>query len=213
MSNRPEVDERTRQASRALADALRRTIARLTLVRPGAEQLERAAAAANAFADTLDALPERPPTREVSESSLRPDNFLSHSPISGGDNPIAPPLVMASIEEADAAGRFTGSIVFGPAYEGPPGHCHGGWVAAMYDELLGYVQRVPAFTAYLKVDYRRPTPLHRELELAGWVHHAEGRKLYVRGTCHVDGVLLTEAEGLFIRPREGEDYMSQLHKS
>jgi hypothetical protein len=53
------VDDETRQASRQLADALRKIIARLAVVRPPVDQLTSAAAAATAFADQLDTLPER----------------------------------------------------------------------------------------------------------------------------------------------------------
>jgi acyl-coenzyme A thioesterase PaaI-like protein len=206
------VDDEARQAQRTLADALRRMIARLALVRPPADQLERAAAAANAFADSLDDLPERSQSWEVSEAGLQPRDFVGHSPVSGPNNPISPPLVMHAVEDSDGESHIEGEITFGPAYEGPPGHVHGGLIAAMFDELLGYVQRAPGFTAYLKVDYRAPTPLNRELLVKGWIDSVDGRKRHIRGTCHLDGVLLTEAEGLFIAPRDGEDYMLRLGK-
>lgn len=197
------VDEASRDASRNLADALRRMIHRLALVRPPADALNRAAEAANAFADQLDTLPARSQAWEVSEAGLQPRDFIGHSPVSGPYNPIAPPLVMQVVDDGPGEHHIEGKITFGAAYEGPPGHCHGGWVSAMFDELLGYVQMQPGFTAYLKVDYRRPTPLNRELQLKGWVDNVEGRKRLIRGTCSLDGVLLTEAVGLFIAPREG----------
>jgi hypothetical protein len=207
------VSDESQRASRDLADALRRMIARLAQVRPPVEQLDAATAAANAFADSLDLLPTKSQAWEVSEAGLQPRDFIGHSPVSGPNNPIAPPLIMQAVGDPDGDNLFLGEITFGPAYEGPPGHCHGGWIAAMFDELLGYVQRMPGFTAYLKVDYRRPTPLNRRLELKGWIERTEGRKRYIRGTCHLDGVLLSEAEGLFIAPRDGEDYLSRLGES
>jgi hypothetical protein len=185
-------------------------IARLAVVRPPVDQLDRAAAAANAFADSLETLPERSQSWEVSEAGLLPRDFVGYSPVSGPSNPIAPPLVMKVVGDPDGDHHIEGAITFGPAYEGPPGHCHGGLVAAMFDELLGFVQMKPGFTAYLKVDYRKPTPLNRELALKGWIDHVDGRKRLIRGTCSLDGVLLTEAEGLFIAPREDQDYMSIL---
>jgi acyl-coenzyme A thioesterase PaaI-like protein len=206
------VEDQTRRAQRTLADALRRIIARLALVRPPVEALERAAAVANSFADSLDELPERSQSWEVSEAGLLPRDFVSHSPVSGANNPIAPPLRMQAVGDPDGDNHIEGTVSFGPAYEGPPGHCHGGMIAAMFDELLGYVQRAPGFTAYLKIDYRAPTPLNRELSVKGWVDRVEGRKRYIRGTCHLDGVLLTEAEGLFIAPRDGENYLARLGK-
>jgi acyl-coenzyme A thioesterase PaaI-like protein len=206
------VDDQTRRAQRTLADALRRIIARLAVVRPPVEALERAATVANGFADTLDELPERSQSWEVSEAGLLPRDFVSHSPVSGANNPIAPPLRMQAVGDPEGDNHIEGQVTFGPAYEGPPGHCHGGMIAAMFDELLGYVQRAPGFTAYLKIDYRAPTPLNRELSVKGWVDRVEGRKRYIRGTCHLDGVLLTEAEGLFIAPRDGENYLARLGK-
>src|SRR4051795_281202 len=52
-------DDEARQATQRLADALRRIISRLALVRPPVDQLDRAAETANNFADTLDLLPAR----------------------------------------------------------------------------------------------------------------------------------------------------------
>jgi acyl-coenzyme A thioesterase PaaI-like protein len=185
-------------------------IARLAVVRPPVDQLDRAADAANAFADSLESLPERAQSWEVSEAGLLPRDFVGYSPVSGPSNPIAPPLRMKVVGDPDGEHHIEGTITFGPAYEGPPGHCHGGLVAAMFDELLGFVQMQPGFTAYLKVDYRKPTPLNRELSLKGWIDHIEGRKRLIRGTCSLDDALLTEAEGLFIAPREDQDYLSLL---
>jgi hypothetical protein len=194
-------------AAQRLADAMRRIIARLVVVRPPAEQLDRAADAANQFADTLDDLPQRSKSWEISEAGLAPRDFVNHSPLSGMANPIAPPLKMWIVDDGPGEYHMEGSVTFGPAYEGPPGHCHGGFVAAMFDELLGFVQLMPGFTAFLHVDYRKPTPLNRELELRGWIESVEGRKRRIRGTCHLDGTLISEAHGLFIAPREGQDYL------
>jgi acyl-coenzyme A thioesterase PaaI-like protein len=186
---------------------MRRIIARLVVVRPPAEQLDRAADAANQFADTLEHLPERSKSWEISEAGLQPRDFVNHSPLSGLANPIAPPIHMTIIDDGNGEHHMEGTVTFGPAYEGPPGHCHGGFVAAMFDELLGFVQLAPGFTAFLHVEYRRPTPLNKPLELRAWIESVEGRKRTIRGTCHLDGVLLTEAHGLFIAPREGKDYL------
>jgi acyl-coenzyme A thioesterase PaaI-like protein len=199
-----------RVASQQLADAMRRIIARLAIVRPPVDQLERAAAVANDFADQLDVLPERSKSWEISEAGLQPRDFVSHSPLSGTANPIAMPMAMEVVGDADGEHHIEGTVTFGPAYEGPPGHCHGGFVAAMFDELLGFVQLAPGFTAWLKVDYRKPTPLNRELSLRGWIESVERRKRTIRGTCHLDGVLLTEAVGLFIAPRDGEDFIKKV---
>ena len=44
------------------------------------------------------------------------------------------------------------TVTFGSAYEGPPGCVHGGYVAAAFDEMLGFVQSLggnPGMTARL----------------------------------------------------------------
>jgi acyl-coenzyme A thioesterase PaaI-like protein len=207
------VDDDTRSASHRLAMQLRRIIARLAVVRPGADELNRAADAAEAFADRLDALPERTRSWEISEAGLLPRDFVAYSPVSGRSNPISPPVSLHVEEGTEGQVVIAGEVTFGPAYEGPPGHVHGGWVAAMFDEALGFAQLAPGFTAYLHVNYRKPTPLNSRLDIKAWVDNVEGRKRLVKGECHHDGILLTDAEGLFIAPRDDDDYLARLGQS
>lgn len=125
--------------------------------------------------------------------------FLDHSPVRGLGNPIAPPLAMR-IEDNN---RVVGTCIFGRAYEGPPGHAHGGWIAAVFDELLGLAQALtgtPGMTAKLEINYRRPTPLHRTIRYEGWIDRVEGRKIFTKGAAYLDDTneLLDEGTGLFI---------------
>jgi acyl-coenzyme A thioesterase PaaI-like protein len=194
--------------ARRLADELRRIINRLALVRPPAEESAAAANAAADFADRLERMRERAWPWEVSEAGLEPRDFVEHSPLSGRSNPMAPPLYT---EFVDGPGGWyvTGWVTFGAAYEGPPGHVHGGLLAAMFDELLGFAQQTTGFTGRLTVHYRRPTPLHQELRVKAWPEREDGRKRIIKGTCHLGDTLLSEAEGLFIAPRDG-DYKAVL---
>jgi acyl-coenzyme A thioesterase PaaI-like protein len=204
------VSEDIRRASQQLAEQMRRIIARLAIVRPPTEELERAAEAASAFADRLDALPQRTRSWEVSEAGLLPRDFVAYSPVSGLSNPMSPP-VRLRVEEGDTGDVvIVGDVTFGPAYEGPPGHCHGGWIAAMFDEALGFAQLAPGFTAYLHVNYRRPTPLNTRVDIRAWVDSVDGRKRLVKGECRHGDTLLSDAEGLFIAPRGDGDYLSRL---
>jgi acyl-coenzyme A thioesterase PaaI-like protein len=207
------VDDETRRASHRLADQLRRIIARLAVVRPAAAELDRAADAAEAFADRLDTMQERTRSWEISEAGLLPRDFVAFSPVSGRSNPMAPPVMLHVEEDTEGQVLIAGEVTFGPAYEGPPGHCHGGWVAAMFDEALGFAQLAPGFTAYLHVNYRRPTPLNKKLDITAWVDSVDGRKRLVKGECHLDGVLLSDAEGLFIAPRDEGDFLARLGQS
>ncbi|MDP3714660.1 MAG: PaaI family thioesterase [Mycobacteriales bacterium] len=205
-------DAETALEERRLADELRRIIDRLVLVRPEAADLRRAADSAKAFGDLLDELRPRGADGVVSEAGLRPTDHLRHSPLSGSANPLAPPVELWTEGELDGHPVTRGTVRFGAAYEGPPGHVHGGMVAAMFDELLGRSQGSAGFTGRLTITYRRPTPLHRDLDLRAAFDRVEGRKRWITATCHLDGVLLTEAEGLFIAPRGG-DTMAALAES
>ena len=106
---------------------------------------------------------------------------------------------------ADAAGRcrrdrVVGTVTCGSAYEGPPGHVHGGYVAAVFDELLGLTQSLSGkhgMTGRLTVHYRSPTPLHTELRIEG-SSTAPGRKIICTGRMYAGETLCAEAEGLFI---------------
>ena len=129
------------------------------------------------------------------------------SPLIGLANPLAPPLTIGRKDDRHA--HATG--IFGSAYEGPPGSVHGGFVAAAFDEVLGYVQSLsgfPGMTGTLKVIYRSPTPLHTSLLFEAKLERVEGRKIFASARLEAGGVLCAEAEAIFISFREGQ--MKQL---
>ena len=197
MSDVP-ADAETASQELRLADELRRIINRLVVVRPDAEALRQAADTARDFADRLDALPARLGDSNMAEAGLAPHDHLRHSPLAGTSNAVAPPMWLEKTET-----QTVGGVRFGAAYEGPPGDVHGGFIAAMFDELLGRSQPSAGFTAWLTTTFRKPTPLFRDLTLRAWVESEDGRKRVIKGTCHLGDVLLTEAEGLFVAPRGG----------
>jgi acyl-coenzyme A thioesterase PaaI-like protein len=133
---------------------------------------------------------------ESATAGSDPNATFDHSPILGLANPLSPPL------EVEIEGdRVVAHVHFGAAYEGPPGCVHGGYVAAVFDELLGATQTLSGtagMTARLIVNYRRPTPLHRDLVMEGRMVRVDGRKVFVEATCSADGQLTAEAEGLFV---------------
>jgi len=128
-------------------------------------------------------------------------DYLPRSPLLGTVHPAAAPFTWDL-----HAGRFVAHGVAGPAYEGPPGYVHGGWVALMFDEALGVANVAgghPGMTARLTVRYRRPTPLGTELRLEAWTTARQGRRITTVGTLHAGELLCAEAEGLFIDPTPG----------
>jgi acyl-coenzyme A thioesterase PaaI-like protein len=98
-------------------------------------------------------------------------------------------------------GSISGTATFTEPYEGPPGHVHGGYIAAAFDEVLGMTQSLtgrPGMTGTLTIKYRAPTPLHQEIVYRGWVDRIEGRKIFTKGTSHVGDTLCAEAEAVFL---------------
>ena len=115
-------------------------------------------------------------------------------------NPIAPPLVL----RRDDAGKVWTDFVLGAAYEGPPGHVHGGVCAMVLDHVLGDVASGgltrPSFTGTISCRYLRATPLG-PLHAEAWVQSSEGVKTFAAGRlADADGVTV-EAEGVFIVPK------------
>lgn len=92
-------------------------------------------------------------------------------------------------------------IRLGAAFEGAPNMAHGGIVAALFDDVLGYLltlHHVPAFTGELTVRYHRPTPVGTPLELHGWVVEREGRHLRAAGRLRSGEQLVASATAVFI---------------
>ena len=128
--------------------------------------------------------------------------FVDYSPFLGVLNPLAPPIHMSWSTEQGST-EVCGTVTYPGAYEGPPGCVHGGFIAAGFDEVLGFTQahaNRPGMTASLTIDYRSPTPLHRELQFRGRIERIEGRKTFTSAELVVaaDGRLCAQATGLFI---------------
>ena len=118
---------------------------------------------------------------------------------------LLPPALDVSYGVDDLGHPTVTAVVrLGEAYQGPPGSAHGGYVAALFDSLLGALPYKMAgrgaFTGRLTVRYRALTPLNTELVLTGRVTDARSRRVTAAGQCHAEGVLTAEAEALFVRP-------------
>jgi acyl-coenzyme A thioesterase PaaI-like protein len=184
---------------RRLAAAMRLVISRL--VESDAPEAELAAAAdgLERYATRLATHPRLRRLEGFAETATAGDvaAFFDQSPVIGLSNPLAPPIRVRATGERSAEG----SARFGAAYEGPPGCVHGGWVAAAFDEVLGFAQSLtgsPGFTGTLVVRYRKPTPLHTDLRFEAHVTRVEGRKIFAVGSLHAGALLTAEAEAIFV---------------
>lgn len=191
---------------RDVADALRSVIDGMVATTAPLDVFDGVADDLRAIAAKLDGYPRTNLYEGYAESSLSGGSVdddsvvgpFDNSPIMGRANPLAPPLTLAVDHEA---GKVVGQVNFGPAYEGPPGHVHGGYVAAIFDELLGLTQSLggtPGMTGRLTIHYRQPTPLRTDLRMEGVVERVSGRKRICTGTLWNGDTLLAESEGLFV---------------
>jgi acyl-coenzyme A thioesterase PaaI-like protein len=204
VSEKPSGDRERRALAAALADDLRAIVAELSEHDFSDDDLRAAAALAGSLRGRLDG-PRRVRWYETGAAVLAGDDrfaYLDLSPVRGRLNPIAPPMTLEIVTRPDGRRVVEGWARLGCAYEGPPHGVHGGWVAALLDELLGSAQalaRKGGVTAILKIRYRQITPIDEDLRFEGWVHRDRGRLLIVRGTCHAGDTLTADAEGVFVR--------------
>lgn len=102
-------------------------------------------------------------------------------------------------------GRAVAEFRPSPHHQGFPGHMHGGLVATMLDEAMGwavYGQGVWAVTAKMSTRFREPVPLSEPLVVSGWVTRTRGPLLDARAEIRTrEGALLAQAEGVFMRVR------------
>lgn len=183
---------------RRLAAAMRQVIERLVTTEAPVDELRVAADRLERYAERLDIHPRQYVTWGHPEASTAGTvgGFFDLSPLMGRANPLAPPIHL----QVEGNG-VQGTVSFGWAYQGPPGHLHGGFVAALFDEALGLAQSMtgsPGMTGTLTVRYRKPTPLNTELRIEATVQRVDGRKIFTEARLYAGDDLTAEAEAIFI---------------
>ncbi|TVR21289.1 MAG: PaaI family thioesterase [Nitriliruptor sp.] len=144
--------------------------------------------------------------RDIGEVTRRmfEEDIPDHAPVvhfdecfvSGPWNPLG--IGIEVVRDGEAA---VAQIVLGTAFEGGPGMAHGGIVAALFDDVLGYLltlHGIPGFTGELTVRYLRPTPVETPLSLRGWVVERSGRRLRTAAQLHAGDELVASATAVFV---------------
>ena len=90
------------------------------------------------------------------------------------------------------------------AFEGAPGMAHGGWIAAVLDEITGFLtilQAGFAVTANLHVDFKRPVPLDEPLALLAREESSNDGRWHVHGELrHAEtDALLATADAVYVQ--------------
>ncbi|KAJ4983693.1 thioesterase superfamily protein [Stagonosporopsis vannaccii] len=140
---------------------------------------------------------------------LRAQN-LTGGTLLGADKIAVPPLQFST---ADGS-RFVSIQYLGSALCGHPGIVHGGLLGTLLDEGLARccfpaLPNKVGVTASLNITYKAPCMANQIVVLVAETTKVEGRKAWVKGRLETlpktEGekpVVLTEAEALFIEPRQ-----------
>jgi len=197
VENGPRDVSPAQQAARDVAEAVRRLTRELESTSASIHEL----GALEADLDRLRRALSESDRTETAEGGATDGVYHAHrlrerSPFIGQANPVALPLTMEFVE-----GGIDAVANFGTLYEGPPGCLHGGYIAGIFDEVLGTAQTFSGhvgMTGRLTIHYRSPTPLNTDLHLRARFESVRGRKILCKGTLHAGDRLCAEAEGLFI---------------
>ncbi len=151
---------------------------------------------------------------------MRQQSLTGNTLAGPGGIPV-PPLVFHD----DKRGKLVSLLYLGSEIGGHVGIVHGGLLATLMDEGLAMcgMSALPnriAVTASLTLNYRKPVLARNYVVLKAEVVRVEGRKVWVKGTIESleqaneekikkeegggDGMVLVEAEGLFIEPKNAK---------
>lgn len=125
-----------------------------------------------------------------------PMSHFAECVVSGEANPMG-----IGIQPRRVGEEVVADFNLGAAFEGAPQRAHGGVVAAIFDDIMGYVLvllRTPAYTGQMTVDYLAPVPIGVDLQVRAWLERRDGRKLWMRAEMTRDGEVIGGAGGVFI---------------
>jgi len=101
----------------------------------------------------------------------------------------------------DEEQQMRARIWFGPETSGPPGHVHGGAIAAVLDEVFGltaWMAGYPVVVGNLNVSFRTMVPLEGVVTVESRIVSVEGRKVMVYGRICGGKTIYAEGEGICI---------------
>ncbi|MFF3570966.1 PaaI family thioesterase [Nocardia jiangxiensis] len=193
VSQLPDTAERTTSQYAELTETFRRLQAAVCAAAPPPDVIGRLVREFDRTAAELDRY--RVPEQDR-PAHQRPTPEVTH-----------PALIPYVITEIGAA-QLVAVAQFTDAHLGGNGAVHGGQIPLLFDDLLGIFVGMRAQTgsrtAYLKVDYRRVTPINRPLRVEATIERVENRKTFVNGRLLDGEHLCATAEALFVRLLPGQ---------
>lgn len=106
-------------------------------------------------------------------------------------------------------GVLTGTATFGRYHLGRNGAVHGGCLGLLFDTIFGTGSLLltdlrKLRTAYLNINYRKITPIEKELRYDCTLARVEGRKVFMTGRLLDGDEVLAEADALFVKLNPGQ---------
>jgi acyl-coenzyme A thioesterase PaaI-like protein len=92
-------------------------------------------------------------------------------------------------------------VVLHRAFEGAPGRAHGGIVAAVFDDVTGFVignVGEPAFTGELTVRFVAPVPVEEPLVIRARLDGRERRKLFISAEATAGDAVVATCKAIYI---------------
>lgn len=97
---------------------------------------------------------------------------------------------------------------FGSKTMGPPGHVHGGAMAATLDEAMGaaaWMNDHKCVAATIKINFVAMLPVDTETIVEARIDRIEGRKVHLRAEIrNPSGLVVAEGSGLFVILRDDQ---------
>ncbi|WP_078327343.1 PaaI family thioesterase [Mycobacteroides salmoniphilum] len=154
------------------------------------------------LANQLDAMNELLAPYEVSEWDS-PSGRRTDLPLRG--NILLVPMTVDSFGN----GVLRGTATFGRYHLGRNGAVHGGCLGLLFDTIIGTGTMLltdlrKLRTAYLNINYRKVTPIDKELQYDCTLDRVEGRKVFLTSRLLDGDNVLAEADALFVKLNPGQ---------
>lgn len=107
------------------------------------------------------------------------------------------------VEERTEGDLVMSNLACPADHEGGPQVAHGGWTASVLDEILGHVpirHNQLSVTGTLTVNFLKPVPIERPLQVRAWIDKVDGQKWYISGDLALRSTesVLATATGIWI---------------
>jgi acyl-coenzyme A thioesterase PaaI-like protein len=145
------------------------------------------------------------PSRRLSPAAVRRSIFeapqpagerLEHFPDCPGCGRANPHGL--AMEVSRQGEDVVGTVTLAPGFAGAPGRAHGGVVAMLIDDLMGFALRTPAYTVALTLSYSAPVPIGMPIAVRCRAVGREGRRIELEATVTAGGTVAARATATFV---------------